>query len=569
VVGCSTGEEAYSIAILLQERMEALRQSWIVQVFATDIDSRAIAVARSGVYPASVVTDISAQRLARFFALMPDGTSYRVHKSIRDMLVFSEHDLNKDPPFSRVDLISCRNLLIYLGPELQKKIIPTFHYALNAQGMLFLGTSEGVGDFLDLFSVLERKAKLYLRRDAHPVPPQLPRSGPPRPTVAAPAERTPSQRRRPKSVASGKLSLHELTEQALLRHMASTAVLVDARGDILYLHGRTGMYLELPPGEALANNIIKLSREGLRHALTVALHKAVAQSAPVHVAGLQVRTNGDFTTVNLSVSAVEHDGDASASLYLVVLDEVATAAAGALPAPSEMPALVGTQPADATIVAAQARIAALQEEMRAKDEYLQTTQEELESANEELKSSNEEMQSVNEELQSTNEELETSKEELQSVNEELSTVNAELQTKVLDLQRANNDMNNLLAGTGIATVFVDHALRILRFTPNASLLINLIQADVGRPVSHIVSNLIGYDRLVADAQSVLDNLIPVEVEVQTRAGRWYTMRIQPYRTLENVIEGAVITFVDVSDTVQTRQALRAANERIQSAGPRG
>jgi two-component system CheB/CheR fusion protein len=386
--------------------------------------------------------------------------------------------------------------------------------------------------------------------------------------VAAPVERTPSHRG-PKSVASGKLSLRDLTEQALLRQMASTAVLVDARGDILYLHGRSGLYLELPPGETLANNIIKLSREGLRHALIVALHKAVAQGTPVQVAGLQVRTNGDFTTVNFSVSAVEHYGDASASLYLVVLDEVAAAVAGALPALSAAPPSVGTQPADATLAAAQARIAAMQDEMRAKDEYLQTTQEELESANEELKSSNEEMQSVNEELQSTNEELETSKEELQSVNEELSTVNAELQTKVLDLQRANNDMNNLLAGTGIATVFVDHALRILRFTPNASLLINLIQADVGRPVSHIVSNLIGYDRLVADAQSVLDNLIPVEVEVQTRAGRWYTMRIQPYRTLENVIEGAVITFVDVSDTVQTRQALRAANERIQSAGPRG
>jgi two-component system CheB/CheR fusion protein len=329
------------------------------------------------------------------------------------------------------------------------------------------------------------------------------------------------------------------------------------------------MYLELPPGEALANNIIKLSREGLRHALTVALHKAVAQGAPVQVAGLRVRTNGDFSTVSLRVSAVEQGGDAPATLYLVVLDAVAVELAGATPASSATATPVGTQPADANLVAAQARIAALVDEMRAKDEYLQSTQEELESANEELKSSNEEMQSVNEELQSTNEELETSKEELQSVNEELSTVNAELQTKVLDLQRANNDMNNLLAGTGIATVFVDHALRILRFTPNASLLINLIQADVGRPVSHIVSNLIGYDRLVADAQSVLDNLIPVEVEVQTSAGRWYTMRIQPYRTLENVIEGVVITFVDVSDTVQTRQALRVANERIQSAGQRG
>ena len=350
--------------------------------------------------------------------------------------------------------------------------------------------------------------------------------------------------------------MRELTERALLQQYAPAGALVNERGDILYLHGRTGQYLEPAPGEA-GMNILKMAREGLRRDLTTALHKAVALKEPVRHAGLRVKTNGDFTTVNLTVQPVPAGPDAAAAPKLFLVDLRGCAGGG--------PGTVrkgrrrgGRREANrgesATDV--DARIATLKQELRAKEEYLQTTNEELATSNEELKSSNEEMQSVNEELQSTNEELETSKEELQSVNEELATVNAELQNKVADLSRSNNDMNNLLAGTGIGTIFVDHHLRIQRFTPAVTQVINLILTDVGRPVGHIVSNLVGYDRLVADVQAVLDTLTPKEVEVQTQAGAWYLLRIRPYRTLENVIEGAVITFTEITEMKKAQAALR-------------
>ncbi|MBK6558012.1 MAG: PAS domain-containing protein [Comamonadaceae bacterium] len=567
VAGCSTGEEAYSIAILLQERMEMLKTSWTVQVFATDIDSRAIATARVGLYPASIATDLTPERLARFFCAEPGGQSYRIHKSIRDMLVFSEQDVIKDPPFSRLDLISCRNLLIYLDVELQKRLIPLFHYALKPGGRLFLGTSEGIGEFGDLFAVLDRKAKLYQRKPdfagaqrALQVRAVSPMAAPTPAGAALP-------RFHGKPALAEKLPLRELTEQALLRQIAPAGALVNAGGDILYLHGRTGLFLEPAPGEAGVNNIVKMAREGLRPGLAAALHKAASTREPVRVTGLQVKTNGPDARVNLAVHPVsappahpvEPSDAAATDLYLVVLEEAPTTDPDAAAAPGAA--------GDAGLGAreAQARIQALMEELRAKDEYLQSTHEELESSNEELKSSNEEMQSVNEELQSTNEELETSKEELQSVNEELATVNTELHTKVTDLSRANNDMNNLLAGTGIATVFVDHQRRILRFTPTAAEIINLIPGDVGRPVGHLVANLVGYTGLVGDVQSVLDTLVTREVELRTTAGKWYAMRIQPYRTLDNVIEGAVLTFMDISEMKRIQASLAAANRQLRLA----
>ena len=559
VTACSTGEEAYSLAILLQECREALKQNYAVQVFATDIDSRAIATARAGVYPASIATDISPERLQRFFTIEPGGGSYRIHKSIRDLLIFSEQDLIKDPPFSRLDLISCRNLLIYLGAELQKKLMPLFHYALKPGGFLFLGTSEGIGEFDDLFNALDRKFKLYQRKESY--------HGGPREffgRFAAPMGNSPDSRmttaREPgKSGLPVKLPLRELTEQALLQQLAVVAALVNAQGDILYLHGRSGLYLEPAPGEAGINNILKMAREGLRAALTIGLHKAVSNHEEVHANGLQIASNGQASHARLSICPVRSSQAAAlpAPLYLVLL-EPAPAPAGELPA-------VASASAGATLLHldqdAEARINTLKNELRAKEEYLQSTIEELESSTEELKSSNEEMQSVNEELQSTNEELETSKEELQSVNEELATINAELQGKVLELSRANNDMNNLLAGTGIGTVFVDLNLRIMRFTPAASQIINLIPTDMGRPLGHIVSNLVGYDRLVADVKEVLDTLIPKAVDVQTDEGRWFKMRILPYRTLENVIEGAVITYVDINE----HETLRLNEERYRLA----
>jgi len=539
VPGCSTGEEAYSIAILLAERQETLERSYQIQVFATDIDSQAIGVARIGLYPASIANDITPERLARYFVTEPGGGAYRIHKSIRDLMVFSEQSVIKDPPFSKLDLVSCRNLLIYMDAGLQQKLIPLFHYALNPGGYLFLGTSESVGEFHDLFTGLDRKAKLYTRKDDLHALPRKPQ-GQFHPPMLMPEET--SLPPHGKKTGPRPPSLRELTEQTLLAQVAPAGALVTSRGDILYFHGRTGRFLEPAAGEAGAsNNILKMAREGLRSGLASALHKATATRSVVTQPGLRVKTNGDFTTINLSVHPVTAGPNASADapVYLVVLSD----------APPAEPATTDHELAGED---ADARIKSLKQELRAKEESLQTANEELETSNEELKSSNEEMQSVNEELQSTNEELETSKEELQSVNEELATVNAELQTKVADLSQANNDMSNLLAGTGIGTVFVDLKLHIVRFTPAVTKIINLIQSDVGRPVGHIVSNLIGYDTLVEDAQTVLDSLIARERDVQTKTGQWFTLNLMPYRTLDNTIEGVVITFVDITKWKQPK-----------------
>jgi two-component system CheB/CheR fusion protein len=560
--GCSTGEEAYSIAILLQEQMEALKTSFKLQVFATDIDSRAIATARAGVYPASIAADVSAERLARFFTQEADGSAYRVHKGIRDVLVFSEQDVIKDPPFSKLDLISCRNLLVYLGSDLQKRLISLFHYALCPQGMLFLGTSETVSEYGDLFSALDRKAKVYRRKESFEGAQRaaLSRFVSPLGETEMAAPTLPGR-----LAPAAKLSLRETTEQAFLQQLAPVGALVNAQGDVLYLQGRTGMYLEPTPGEAGISNILKMAREGLRRDLTTALHKAASSHDVVRVDNLQVKTNGHFTQVNLSVCPVLQGPSAApgSPLFLVMVQPVAERVL--VPAASPVPSSEHGAAAPGPTSDADAQIAALNAALHAKEEYLQAANEELETSNEELKSSNEEMQSVNEELQSTNEELETSKEELQSVNEELNTVNTELQSKVVDLSRVNNDMNNLLAGTGIGTIFVDHQLRILRFTPTVTKIINLIQSDVGRPVGHIVSNMVGYDQLVADAQSVLATLIPKEVTVKTLDAKSYTMRILPYRTLDNVIEGAVITFVDVTEIMQTRESLQQASDLLRLA----
>ena len=415
-----------------------------------------------------------------------------------------------------------------------------------------MGTSETVGECNDLFSVQDRKQKLYQRKEYFLGMQRLALGRFLSPLSAMDAT-LPKTAGKPALVV--KPPLRELTEQALLKQIAPAGALINGQGAILYLHGRTGMYLELAQGEAGVNNILKMAREGLRRDLALALHKATGSHDVVRCPGLRVKTDGSFTTVNLTIRPVTTGTAATPEtpLYLVILEEAETSDMAAHVQPLES----SDQAADEDV-----RIAALKQELRAKEEYLQTANEELETSNEELKSSNEEMQSVNEELQSTNEELETSKEELQSLNEELATVNTELQTKVGDLSRANNDMNNLLAGTGIGTVFVDFYQRILRFTPTASRIINLIISDVGRPIGHIVSNLLGYNRMVADVQAVLDTLVLKEVNVQTTDGQWYTMRIQPYRTLDNMIEGAVITFVDITEIVRTREALRESENRF-------
>ena len=491
--GCSTGEEAYSIAILLQERLEALKQSYTLQVFATDIDSRAIATARTGIYPLSIASDITPQRLARFFTSEPHGGGYRVNKGIRDMLVFSEQDVLKDPPFSRLDLLTCRNLLIYLDGDLQKRLIPLFHYALNASGMLFLGTSEGVGDFHDLFTTLDRKAKLYQRK-ANSL--GIPHASPARFMAPVGLAHSGLAASGTKLALSAKLPLRELTEQALLNELAPPSALVNRAGDILYSHGRTGLYLELAAGEPGISNILKMAREGLRHALTTALHKAASSQSNVDVPGLRVKTNGHHTLVDLRVSpvAVGEVPKPESSLYLVMLQEALAPAIAVVPEPLPTG---GTESASGTTDSATAQPKGAPEPV--------------------------------------------------------------------EPETRDNDMNNLLAGTGIATIFVDHSLRILRFTPSMTQIINLIPSDAGRPVGHTVTNLVNYSHLVDDVQRVLDTLVPKEVEVKTTAGKWYMLRILPYRTLNNVIEGAVLLFVDINEIVKTRDALVKTNELLRLA----
>jgi len=529
VPGCCTGEEAYSIAILLQEQMETLKRGYKLQIFATDIDQRAIEVARIGIYPSSSIAKLSTVRRDRFFDKEPGSDNCRIQKNLRDLIVFSEQDVIKDPPFTKVDLISCRNLLIYLDSTLQKKLILLFHYALNPGGFLFLGTSETPGNSLNLFTTLDRKEKLYQRLEAKIklLPPRM----------LFPVLKVPPREESRLVKAPPKLSPHEITEKTMLQQLVQASALVNAEGDIIYIHGRTGMYLELASGEAGIINILKTAREGLRRDLALALHKAAGTGKTVCLQGLRVKINGHFTSVKLTICpAATNPGHSLApALYLVIFENVAKPA----------PELEKTAPVPATIDTQ--NIAALTKELRDNQDYLKSSLEELETSNEDLKSSNEEMQSLNEELQSSNEELETSKEELQSVNEELSTVNAELQYKVADLACLNNDMNNLLTGSGIATVFVDLQLVIQRFTPGAAKMINLISSDVGRPLGHLASNLINYPELLTDAKAVLNTLVPKERETRTTDGKWHLVRILPYRTLKNSIEGVVICFVDITE----------------------
>lgn len=537
VPGCSTGEEAYSLAILMTELQESLKSGLQVQIFATDIDRRAIETARAGVYPAGIAVDLTPERLSRFFTAEPGGLAYRVNKKIRDMMVFSEQNALKDPPFSKLDLVSCRNLLIYLGSELQEKLLPLFHYALNPRGLLFLGTAESVGGSDKFFEPLSYKAKIYRRKElaGGGFIPGAGRFTLPPTGGAFTAHRAGLQ------PVTRRSTLRELAEKAILQQRGLAAALTDERGEILYLHGRSGRYLEPAPGE-VGMNILKMAREGLRAPLAGALQAAAIKEEPVRHTGLRVKTNGDFTWVNLTVQQVKDTPEPGQLLFLVTLE--------AAQAPAEAPpAQAGT--GDTKDL--DRRVAALQEELRAKEESLETANAGLADLNEELMSANEELQSANEELQSTNEELSTSTEELQSINEELSTVNAEQQAKVDKLARVNNDMINLMASTGIGTVFVDHKLSVMRFTPAAARVINLIASDEGRPLAHLVSNLVNYTSLVEDTRGVLDTLVPKDIEVQAGTGEWFLLRIRPYRTIENVIEGAAITFVEISELKKAQE----------------
>ncbi len=521
--GCATGEEAYSLAILFQNHAVKHTKDSNVQIFATDIDDRAIKTARSGRYPGSIAADIRPEILARHF-IKEEGGSYRVKKNIRDMVVFAVQNVIADPPFSKIDLITCRNLLIYLGPELQKKVLSLFHYALNQDGFLFLGSSETVNETLKLFHAIDRKWKIYKRKDAKFAMTEKIRL--PSFTHGEPTRKdSDSEQRR------GKITYRETAEKIILDNYSPSGVIINEQSEILYVQGRTGKYLEHVSGE-FSTDIVGMCREGLKFELAAAIRKARTEDREVRRENLYVKTNGDEQLVTVIVKPIEQPASMKGSM-IVIFEDVSSQAFDK----SEVHTSDSVSPDT---------YKQMEQELRSTKEYLKATIEELQTSNEELKSTNEQLQSANEELQSTNEELETSKEELQSVNEELVTVNSELEQKIKELSRTGNDMQNLLASTEIGTIFLDTHLNILRFTPATTHFIKLIPTDIGRPVSDLVANFY-YDGLVRDAQEVLKTLAQKEVEVQTKEARWYTMRLLPYRTVENVIDGVVITFMDITE----------------------
>ena len=538
VAGCSTGEEAYTLAMVFREGLEQItpRKRLSLQIYATDLDRDAIERARKGFYPDNILSDVSQERLDRFFIREEPG--YRVSKEIREMVVFAPQNLIMDPPFTRLDIISCRNLLIYLEPEIQKKILPLFHYSLNREGILLLGTSESIGGFTTLFKTLDNDSRLFQRIQpaAGGEPVEFPTA-----FFAALPENT-AEIKALKPI----VNLQSLADQVLLRQFSPAAVMITEQGDITYINGKTGKYLE--PAAGKANwNIFVMAREDIRHELTSAINKVVRDKSPVTVRNLHIGTNGGVRYVDITVQPVDQP-DMLHGLLMIVFSEVES--------PGESAGIIlNGAPTPAKF--RNARIIQLEEHLQETKEVLQTTREEMQTSQEELKSTNEELQSTNEELQSTNEELTTSKEELQSLNEELQTVNAELQGRVESLSGVNNDLANLLNSTNIATVFLDVNLHIRRFTVPTSRIIKLIPGDIGRPVTDITSDLV-YPDMAHDLQEVLRTLVFSEKVVPAIGGKSFLVRIMPYRTLENRIEGIVITFADITSYRQLEQKLSDA-----------
>jgi two-component system CheB/CheR fusion protein len=528
VPGCASGEESLSLAIIIAEAMNRLGKSFNVQIFGTDIDADAIERARVGEYPESVVADVSPDRLERFF-VKKDG-NYKIKKEIREMVLYAVQDLTRDPPFTKLDLISCRNLLIYMNAPIQKKLLPLFHFSLNPEGYLFLGSSETIGTFADLFSPIDVKWKIFQRKGmAVPRTAAYPHLGfmPTSPGTELTIKRVPRE-----------MNVRELMGRIILDKYAPPSVLVNSRYEILYFQGNTDRYLAPPSGEP-SFNILKMAREGLRHKLIAALRQAMKEKRTVSCQGVQLRQKTDgWLTLDLHIQPLLETPGATANLFLVVFEKKTPA----------RPQRKGKKtPPD--IEEADSRLTTLEQELQATKEYLESTVEELGASNEEL-------QSANEELQSTNEELETAREELQSTNEELLSVNSELQTKIDDLTEINNDINNLFTSTEIGIIFLDSQLGIRRFTPNMTQFFNLISTDTGRSLRDITSKT-AYDHICQDAEEVLATLQTKEREIKAGVdGKWYNMRILPYRTLENMIDGVVLTFVDITE----RKRLKDLNE---------
>ena len=537
VPGCATGEEAYSIAMLLVERAEAVQKSFDLKIFATDVSEHVLPVARAGLYPASIAQDIGRERLERFFDREDD--SYRIKGELRDAITLAPQNLMQDPPFSRLDVVTCRNLLIYLEPEIQKKLLGLFHFALREGGHLFLGPAETAAARGSLFQPISKKWRIYLRLGPtrHDVTqfPLIRPSEDPGEAASGPAARPAERRaRRPGT----------LLERALLEQYAPAAVLIDHRFNVPEFHGPTGDYLQQPGGEP-TTNLLALARDGLQAPLRAAVQKAIHDNQEVTVAA-RVRRGRSLHPVRLVVRPLTPAPAADGMLAVSFLERE--------PVAQEDPT-----------TSAQERLpqSQLEAELNATREELRLFVEQTEISNAELQASNEEIRSMNEELQASNEELETSKEELQSLNEELNTVNSQLQAKVQELETRTNDLNNLLNSTEIATLFLDANLRIRWFTPAMKHLLDFKPADIGRPVSHFAQGLLG-GNLAEDAEEVLQRLMPRNSEVAGGRGRTYIRNILPYRTDDNRIDGVVVTFTEITERKRLEQEIEGAKQYAES-----
>jgi len=531
IVGCSTGEEAYSLAILFLEVMVLVKQHYNIQVFASDIDADAIERARLGVYPESIAADVSKERLNKYF--IKEDNTYRVKKQIREMIIFAVQNVIKDPPFSKIDLLSCRNLLIYMDAPLQKKVMPLFHYTLKSDGVMLLGTSESIGEFTDLFSPFNNKWKIFKKQKGYiekamdyPITPFYQMKA-----IDAIGDK-----------AEINIDVQSIAERVILDDYAPPGVLVNEHYEIIHSLGKTDKYLAIPTGKATLN-VLSMAREGLRLKLSSALNDVKRHKKICLVEGVRVKYNGDFHVIDLTVRPLPETGTPS-EMLLVMFDEQ-----------KQISKPVQDKKEKSQKNDYDPAISTLEQELNATKEHLKITIEELETSNEELKSTNEELQSVNEELQSANEELETSKEELQSTNEELVTVNTELQNNVDELSVTNNDINNLLASTDIGTIFLDIELKIKRFTPAMTKIFNLIVTDVGRSITDITANILIED-FHDDLLYVLKTLQKKIKEVQNKEGRWYSIQMIPYRTVDNVIDGVVITFTNITHIKKTEKMQR-------------
>ena len=552
IPGCSSGEEAYSLAIALFEFLGENISGTRMQIFASDIDSKAVDKARAGHYPESIRDDVSAARLNRYFIKTPEG--YQISKAIRDICVFAVQNVIKDPPFSRLDLVSCRNLMIYLGAVLQKKVLHTFHYALRPGGFLMLGTSETIGSYADLYSLVDKKNKIYLKKS---VAKRLAYDFSATPSLAAIEGVAPADAGQRIPV----LNLQQEAENMILANYGPPGVIINQAMQILNFRGQTGPYIEPAAGSA-SLNLLKMARQDLLMDLRSVVHEAIKEHRPVRKEGVRIQQqDGSYRLVNLLVMPIA--GANAAEPYYLVLFEAANALALADKITAKKIAKPGKVSPERAAEAGMTdprdlRIHELESELLSNREYMQSIIEGQEASNEELQSANEEIQSANEELQSTNEELETAKEELQSTNEELATINEEHEIRNQELITANNDLSNLLASIELPIVILRDDMSIRRFTHAAKQLLNLIDADVGRPISNIRANVTIPD-LENRVQQVTATMAAQSLEVRDRNGHWFVLRLRPYKTMENRIEGVVMTFIDignVKDAERLRNALQ-------------